>query len=189
MRQNAKDHSITLPEIYLSTDPHGTKQGADCAWRNIYKLEVIDMGDSGLFVSRVNLEMACRLQERCELRTASLDTASLLNQRELTFQMINDEAITSVLSENMNLSVCHDKEDYPVTWDTLKEYSVMMKSYDESKPSERGHDVPSSDEGDHSPKAESNQNINAGGPQSLIVGEWPRYPSGNSYLDTITRKM
>lgn len=97
MRQNVKDHSITLPEIYLSTDPDGTKQGADCAWRNIYKLEVIDMGDSSLFVSRVNLEMACRPQERCGLRTASLDTASFLNQRELTSQMINDEGMAYLI--------------------------------------------------------------------------------------------
>ncbi|KAK0432610.1 hypothetical protein EV421DRAFT_2000351, partial [Armillaria borealis] len=170
MRHDAKDHSITLPEIYLSTDPRGAKQGADCAWRNIYKLEVIDMGDSGLFVSRVNLEMACRLQERCGLRTASLDTARFLNQMELTFQMIIDEAITNVLSEYINPSVCDNEEDCPVTWDKLKEYSMLMKSYDESEPSaERDRDVSSGDEVDQSLKAESNQNINAGGPQSLIV--------------------
>ncbi|PBK64327.1 hypothetical protein ARMSODRAFT_1023206 [Armillaria solidipes] len=190
MRHDAKDHSITLPEIYLSTDPRGAKQGADCAWRNIYKLEVIDMGDSGLFVSRVNLEMACRLQERCGLRTASLDTARFLNQMELTFQMISDEAITNVLSEYIDPSVCDNEEDCPVTWDKLKEYSTLMKSYDESEPSaERDRDVSSGDEVDQSPKVESNQNINAGGPQSFIVGEWPRYLSGNSCLDTIIRKM
>lgn len=55
MDQNAKDYSITLPEIYLSTDPKGAKTGVDCAWQNYYKLDVEDIGDSGLFVSRVTL--------------------------------------------------------------------------------------------------------------------------------------
>lgn len=113
-----------------------------------------------------------------------------------------------MLTESIDLSVCHDEEDYPVTCkfyikpglcharnsfrigDTLKEYSVMIKSYDEKKPcAERGYEVPSSDEGDHSPKGESNQNFDVGGPQLLIIGEWPRHLSGNSCLDTITRKI
>ncbi|KAK0188296.1 hypothetical protein F5146DRAFT_660895 [Armillaria mellea] len=115
MRQNAKDHSITLPEIYLSTDPQGAKQGTDCRWRNYYKLEVIDIGDSGLFVSRVNLEMACHLQEHCGLRTASLDTTRFLKQKELKLQMINDEAIANVLSDHIETSVSDCIEDCPVT--------------------------------------------------------------------------
>ena len=62
-----------------------------------------------------------------------------------------------------------------------------MKSYDESKPfAERGRDVPSTDE---SPKDGSNQNINIGGPQSLSIGEWPRYLSVNLHLDAATQKI
>lgn len=99
MDQNAKDYSITLPEIYLSTDPKGAKTGVDCAWQNYYKLDVEDIGDSGLFVSRVNFEMARRLQELCGLRTASLDTASFLNKRDLTvtFQMINEKGMAYLI--------------------------------------------------------------------------------------------
>ncbi|KAK0452841.1 uncharacterized protein EV420DRAFT_1482136 [Desarmillaria tabescens] len=145
MCQNGKSHSITLPDVYLSMDPQGARPGSDCAWKNLYKLEVVDMGDSGLFVSRVNLKMACFLQERCGFRTTSVDAAIFLNQRELTFQMINDEAIRNALSNGVDISVCDDQEDFPVRWEELKEYSALLKCYDGIELLPEDRDTPSNE--------------------------------------------
>ncbi|KAK0224503.1 hypothetical protein EDD85DRAFT_859483 [Armillaria nabsnona] len=117
-----EEHGVYVPEVYLSSDPHGARLGA---LDDHYAYSVTDIGRDVLLHRPVSLECSTLIHKICGFHPASLEIARYLNQPELAMHLIQDEAMNMEMSRSITACFSIPEAAMTVPWEQVKAYSEM----------------------------------------------------------------
>ncbi|KAG7443927.1 uncharacterized protein BT62DRAFT_934510 [Guyanagaster necrorhizus] len=133
------NQQVYVPDVYLSSDPHGAKNGEEHASDNVYTYSVEDFGHDVLFHPSRTLGSTTLLHETCGFHPMSLDVAKYLDQSELSIHLVQDEAMKTEITERLAECSSSVVNESVVPRERLERYIDMLKDFE----SKYNHDASS----------------------------------------------
>ncbi|KAG7442000.1 uncharacterized protein BT62DRAFT_936653 [Guyanagaster necrorhizus] len=121
------NHQVYVPDVYLSSDPHGAKHGEEHASDNVYTYSVENIAQDVLLHGPVSLDCSTLLHETCGFHPMSLDIAKYLEQSELSIYLIQDEAMKKEIHKSLAGCSSSVVTANFVPREQLKRYTDMLK--------------------------------------------------------------
>ncbi|KAK0202290.1 hypothetical protein DFS33DRAFT_882406 [Desarmillaria ectypa] len=192
-----ESHKVCVPDVYISSDPHGARLGAVDAWQNHYRYSVADIGHDVLLHRPLSLECSTLFHKICGFHPMSLKIARCLNQSELGLHLIQDEAISTEISRGISGCSSMLQMASIVPLEQLKVYSDMLEDLNTSEPENRNHDplrgeiyvddfhcfsvFNTSQSEAQIYEVKSDEIINPGTSEGVLIQDTPNLPVGASF--------
>ncbi|KAG7443867.1 uncharacterized protein BT62DRAFT_934456 [Guyanagaster necrorhizus] len=140
------NQQVCVPDVYLSSDPHGAKHGEEHASDNVYTYSVEHIGHDVLLHPPLSLDCSTLLHEICGFHPMSLDVAKYLDQSELSIHLIQDEAMKTEITKGLTGCSLIAQTASVVPREQLERYSDMLEDLE----SKYNHDASSGSDLSHS---------------------------------------
>ncbi|KAK0466666.1 hypothetical protein IW261DRAFT_1520518 [Armillaria novae-zelandiae] len=138
-----EDQISYVPNVYLSSDPHGAGLGVAHASDIHYLCSVTDAGHDVVVYPPIGLECSTLLHKICGFHPLSPEIARHLKQPELAMYLIQDEGVNIEISRNMIGCSPIPEAAMIVPWQQIKPYSDMLDDLeiDPSQSQSLDHDM------------------------------------------------